>query len=69
MPRKIRVSVEIYSHDPADEYHDLPEGWDELTEEQQDGHLTQWAQESLLNAAGSGAEVVEVDEHGNEVTS
>jgi hypothetical protein len=66
MPRKIRVMVEIYDHDPGDEYYDLPAGWDDMTPEQQDDELVGIALEALNAAAGAGAMVVEVDENGKE---
>lgn len=59
MARKIRISVEIYSHDPGDEYEDLPEGWDDWTKERQEDFLVALAKEALFEAAGSGATVVD----------
>jgi hypothetical protein len=63
--RKIRVIVDFpWAGVPnIEEDYDLPEGWDEMTEKQQDALLIQYAVEELSNSGvGSGASVVEVDE-------
>lgn len=62
MTRKIRISVEIYNHQPADEYEDLPEGWDEMAGEAQEEFLVTLAKDYLFEAAGSAASVVEIDD-------
>lgn len=61
MVRKIRVSVEIYDHQPAVEYVDLPDNWDEMSPQEQEAELVTVAKDYLFQAAGSGASVVEVD--------
>lgn len=60
--RKIRVSVEIYNHQPGDEYEDLPDDWDSWSQKEQDEFLVGVAKDYLFEAAGSGATVVEVEE-------
>jgi hypothetical protein len=67
MTKKIRVSVEIYDHEPGDEYYALPDNWDSLTQEEQENELVSIASDALAEAAGSSATVVEVDENGREV--
>jgi hypothetical protein len=67
--RKIRVSVElnIAGHNIPDEYGELPEGWDDWSEQERDDFLTMMAMEALSCHAGSGASVVEVDDNGKEI--
>lgn len=65
--KKIRVHVEIYSHDGSTDYEDLPGNWDAMTAAERDVYLTDLAKDYLFEAAGSGATVVEVDEHGKEI--
>jgi hypothetical protein len=67
MAKKIRVTVEFPFAGVTDieEYYDLPDGWDEMSEKEQDAHLTDLAVAELENSGvGSGASVVEVpDDH------
>lgn len=69
MPRKIRVTSETYdfSHDTDCDYVDLPDDWDDRTEDDREAYLDTLAMEALYARAGSGAEVVTLDERGNEV--
>lgn len=66
MPRKIRVTVEVFDPTDTTEFADLPAGWDEMSQREQDKYLNALALDYLANQAGSGAEVVDVDENGRE---
>lgn len=62
MARRIRVTVEFpfAGVSPIEEYYDLPDGWDAMTEKQQDAVLTDMAVTELQNTGvGSGASVVD----------
>lgn len=59
--RKIRSLVE-YGTETDEDILDLPDGWDDWTEKQQDDFLTECAVTHQNNVAPCGAEVVEVEE-------
>lgn len=65
--RKLRVSVEIYDHEPANEYVDLPDGWDAMTEAEQETAMLAIGKDYLFQAANYGVAVVRVDEHDREI--
>lgn len=67
MRRKIRVNVEILRPNDSTDYFDLPDGWDDLTPTQKGNALDDMAIQAMEEAVGSGATVVEVDEHGDEI--
>lgn len=61
MTRKIRAYVEMGT-DHVEEILDLPENWDDMTQEEQDEYLTETAVTLQNNEAPCGAEVIETDE-------
>lgn len=67
MRRMIRVHVEILRPNNSTDYLDLPDGWDDLAPEEKGRALDEMAVQAMEEAVGSGACVVEVDEHGKEI--
>jgi len=62
--RKLRIFVEwgfTGVSDCEDDY-DLPEGWDEMTEGEQQAIIADHVQTTIFNQVGGSGEVVEVDE-------
>lgn len=59
--RMIRSSVETGRHTDV-EYYELPEGWDDWSEQERDDYLAQTAVDHQANLVSCGADVVEVTE-------
>lgn len=61
MVRKIRAVVEM-GRSTQEEFIDLPEGWDEMSEAEQAEELTEYAVTLQNNFAPCSAQVVEVED-------
>lgn len=61
MSRRIRISCEVNfaGCDIEDEYEELPEDWDEMSEKARQDYLTELAVNALSNYASSSACVVD----------
>lgn len=64
MKRKLRIYVEWgftgVANDEDD--HELPAGWDEMTEYEQQALIVEYVQAAIFNQVGGSGEVVEVDD-------
>jgi hypothetical protein len=57
--RKIYVYVHTgYANASHEDWHDLPEGWDDMTDEERKAELDDWAEVALSNHIEAGAFVV-----------
>lgn len=62
--RMIRVEIELFVTEDSTDYVDLPDGWDDLSPEEQQSWLDSMAEDTLSNVVSTSATVVEVDEDG-----
>lgn len=64
MTRKLRIRVEwgfTGVTDDVDDY-DLPDEWDDLSEDEQEARIAEYVQTTIFNQVGGSGEVVEVDD-------